>query len=163
MSVSLIWAQTHGGVIGAAGGLPWHLPEDLRNFRTLTQGKTVLMGRRTWESLPAPVRPLPGRVNVVLTRSQGWTAPGAVTVRSVDEALMEHPDLWVIGGGSVYRALLPFASRVVLTEIDAEFPGDTYAPVLDDTQWACATRTPEHGWAMSANGLPWRVCDMHRQ
>ena len=156
MTVRLVWAQSSGGVLGMDGRLPWHLPEDLRRFRELTLGSTVVMGRRTWESLPSRFRPLPGRRNVVLTTDPAWAAEGAEPVASVGEALALGGDLWVIGGASVYAAFLPYAQEVVRTEIDAEFPGDTWAPVLDAT-WRAAGREPEHGWAHSSAGLPYAV------
>jgi dihydrofolate reductase len=157
VSVGLVWAQAANGVIGIDGGLPWHLPEDLARFRELTMGSTVVMGRATWESLPATVRPLPGRRNVVLTRQAGWHGPGAVVAGSLDEALAGAPgDVWVIGGSSVYRAALPLADRVVVTELERSFAGDTYAPELGDA-WRAADRDPEVGWAESRTGLRHRV------
>jgi len=110
VSVNLIWAQSANGVIGADGQLPWRIPEDLAHFRMLTDGGTVVMGRATWESLPPRFRPLPGRRNVVLTRQQDWSAPGAVVAHTLDEALTSADgDVWVIGGASVYAAALPRA------------------------------------------------------
>src|SRR3954471_21586278 len=113
--IRLIWAQGDGGVIGADGGLPWHLPEDLKLFRELTVGSTVVMGRRTWESLPDRFRPLPGRTNVVLTSDPDWAVEGARRVASVQQVLTEHETCWVIGGGAVYAAFLPHADRLVVT------------------------------------------------
>src|SRR3712207_8987269 len=111
----MVWAQGADGVIGSGGALPWHLPEGLRLFRALTLGSTVVMGRRTWESLPPRFRPLPGRRNVVLSTTLDPGAPGAEVVRSVDDVLALPDDLWVIGGGAVYAALLPHADEVVAT------------------------------------------------
>ena len=104
--VGLIWAQSPSGVIGRHGGIPWHLPEDLARFKNLTMGHTVVMGRRTWESLPAKVRPLPGRRNVVLTRQADYMAAGATVVDGLDAALAgSNRDLtWVIGGSEIYIA-----------------------------------------------------------
>jgi dihydrofolate reductase len=140
--VRLIWAQARGGVIGADGTLPWRLPEDLHHFKTLTTGGTVVMGRRTWESLPGP---LPGRRNVVLTSRD----LDVETARTVEEVLAEHPDAWVIGGGAVYAAFLPYASDAVVTEIDLEVDGDTWAPSL--TGWELIERHPH----TSRTGLPY--------
>jgi dihydrofolate reductase len=157
VTVGLVWAQAANGVIGAAGTLPWHLPEDLARFRELTLGATVVMGRATWESLPATVRPLPGRRNVVLTRRVDWQAPGALVARSLDEALAGAPaDVWVIGGASVYRAALPLADVVVVTELARSFPGDTYAPPVAG-DWQVLRREPATGWARSRTGLDYRV------
>jgi dihydrofolate reductase len=157
----MVWAQSAGGVIGADGALPWHLPEDLRLFRALTLGSTVVMGRRTWESLPPRVRPLPGRRNVVLSSTLDPAEPGARVARSVDDVLALHEDLWVIGGGGVYGAFLPHADEVVLTEVDAVLPGDTWAPQLGP-DWVLGARVPGTGWAESTAGLRFRVSQWRR-
>ena len=105
--IALIWAQADGGVIGNAGAIPWRLPEDQARFKELTMGSTVLMGRLTWESLPASVRPLPGRRNLVLTSDPEWSAAGAERVVSVEAAAARvEGDLWVIGGAAVYAAAI---------------------------------------------------------
>ena len=160
MTVRMVWAQAAGGVIGAGGTLPWHLPEDLRLFRALTLGATVVMGRRTWESLPPRVRPLPGRRNVVLSSTLDLAGPDAQVVRSVEDVLALTGDLWVIGGGGVYTALLPYADEVVVTEVEAQPAGDTWAPQLGP-EWVVAGRAPDTGWSQSATGLRFRVS--HRQ
>ena len=160
--VALIWAQARNGVIGADGGLPWHLPEDLALFRALTTGSTVVMGRRTWESLPERFRPLPGRTNVVLTSDAGWSADGAHRAGSVEEVLAGHGPLWVIGGGKVYAAFLPHADRLVVTDVDVEVDGDTWAPVPDGA-WTRTARTPDSGWSESATGgLRYAVSEYER-
>ena len=159
----MVWAQAEGGVIGAGGALPWHLPEDLRLFRALTVGGTVVMGRRTWESLPPRFRPLPGRRNVVLSSSlpEAGAGDGVPVARSVDDVLALDGDLWVIGGGAVYRAFLPHAEEVVVTEVDAQPPGDTWAPALGPG-WALAARVPATGWSDSTAGLRFRVSQWRR-
>ena len=154
--VRMVWAQAAGGVIGADGALPWHLPEDLRMFRALTLDSTVVMGRRTWESLPPRFRPLPGRRNVVLSSGLDPAGAGVHVVRSVDDVLALDGDLWVIGGGAVYAAFLPHAGEAVVTEVDAQLPGDTWAPELG-AGWARARRLPEEGWSPSATGLRFAV------
>ncbi len=156
MTVGLVWAQAANGVIGSAGGLPWYLPEDLARFKALTLGSTVVMGRATWDSLPPAVRPLPGRRNVVLSRQPGWQAPGAVVAGSLAEALDQPGDVWVIGGASVYRAALPFADIVVVTDLAEPFEGDTVAPELGPA-WRVAGRDPASGWLSSRTGLDHRV------
>jgi dihydrofolate reductase len=161
VTVGLIWAQSRNGVIGADGQLPWHLPEDMALFRDLTIGGTVVMGRRTWESLPARFRPLPGRTNVVLTSDAQWSADGASRAGSVDEVLAGHRDLWVIGGGVVYTAFLPHADRLVVTEVDTVVDGDTWAPVIGD-EWQRVARTPDDGWADSRTGLRYAVSEYAR-
>jgi dihydrofolate reductase len=155
-SVRLVWAQAPDGVIGVDGDLPWDLPEDRRLFKALTLGSTVVMGRRTWESLPPRFRPLPGRRNVVLSTTLEAPA-GADVVRSVDEVLATgHDELWVIGGGGVYAAFLPHADDVVVTDVAGSFAGDTRAPRLDDG-WTPALRVPDDGWLESTTGLRYRV------
>ena len=161
MPVSLIWAQAHDRVIGAGGRLPWHLPEDLRLFKQLTTGSTVVMGRRTWESLPERNRPLPGRRNVVLTRDPAWSADGAERAGSPEEVLAAAPDCWVIGGAEVYAAFLPHASRLVVTDVDLAVDGDTRAPA-PDAGWRRVARTPEDGWATSSSGLRYAVGEYER-
>ena len=157
MSLGVVWAQARGGVIGADGGLPWHLPEDLARFKALTTGSTVVMGRATWESLPAAVRPLPGRRNVVLSRRPGFRTDGATVAGSLEEALAgASGDVWVIGGATVYRAALPLADVAVVTEIDAAYDGDTLAPRLDPS-WRVMAREPHDGWLESRTGLRYRV------
>lgn len=156
----MVWARSRDGVIGAGGALPWHLPEDLRLFRALTSGSTVVMGRRTWDSLPARFRPLPGRRNVVLSSTLGPAEAGVDVTRSIDEALAigaaTGGDLWVIGGGEVYAAFLPHAAEVVVTEVDARPDGDTRAPELGP-EWLPGHRVPATGWARSSGGLLFRV------
>jgi dihydrofolate reductase len=160
--VGLIWAQAGDGVIGDRGTLPWHLPEDLSRFRTLTMGSTVVMGRATWESLPERARPLPGRRNVVLSRQPGWQAPGATAATSLGDALaVTSGPVWVIGGASVYRAALPLAEQVEVTEVDASFPGDVYAPALGP-EWRVTERVPDTGWQESRSGLRYRTVSYAR-
>jgi dihydrofolate reductase len=155
-TVSLIWAQARGGVIGVAGRLPWHLPEDLALFRGLTTGSTVVMGRRTWESLPERFRPLPGRTNVVLTTDRGWSADGAERASSVAEVLDRAGPLWVIGGGAVYAGFLPHADRLVVTDVDLDVHGDTWAPPIGP-EWTPEARDPAVGWHPSSSGPRYAV------
>jgi dihydrofolate reductase len=161
--LGLVWAQARGGVIGADGRLPWHLPEDLRLFRELTTGSTVVMGRRTWESLPERFRPLPGRRNVVLTTDDSWAADGAERAGDVAQLLArgDAGDVWVIGGGRVYAAFLPHADRVVVTDVDTAVEGDTWAPALGPG-WARVSRSPGTGWATSTTGLRYAVSEYAR-
>jgi dihydrofolate reductase len=161
-SVGLVWAQARDGVIGLDGGLPWRLPEDLAHFRALTAGSTVVMGRRTWESLPERFRPLPGRRNVVLTTDPAWAADGAQPAASVDEVLAGcEGDLWVIGGGRVYAAFLAHADRVVVTDVDTLVEGDTWAPALG-AGWQRVARDPAEGWSTSTTGLRYAVSHHRR-
>jgi dihydrofolate reductase len=161
-TVAMIWAQARNGVIGASGRLPWHLPEDLKLFRTLTTGCTVVMGRRTWESLPERFRPLPGRTNVVLTSDPDWAAAGARRAGSVAEVLAGDASLWIIGGGAVYDAFLPHADRLVVTEVDVLVDGDTWAPPIE-AEWRRVSRTPDAGWSLSpSSGLRYAVSEYAR-
>jgi dihydrofolate reductase len=150
--IGLVWAQSANGVIGRDGSLPWHLPEDMKHFRSLTAGATVLMGRRTWESLPPRFRPLPGRRNLVLSCTlQSGPEEGFETFPDLPQALAAVTgDVWVMGGAAVYRAALPFADRIVVTEIRELFDGDTYAPDVG--------RPPDSvgAWRESSTGLHYR-------
>ena len=131
MKLHLIYARAANGVIGKDGVMPWHLPEDLAHFKRTTLGSPVIMGRKTWESIPARFRPLPGRTNVVVTRQQGWAAEGAHVAHSLSEAQAlcgDVSDAWVIGGADIYAQALPLARTAVVTEIDASFEGDAFAP-----------------------------------
>jgi dihydrofolate reductase len=151
--VRLIWAQARGGVIGHRGVMPWRLPEDLAHFKATTVGRPVIMGRRTWESIPDRFRPLPGRENIVVTRDHGWNAPGATAAHTLEEALEQSSTkAWVIGGAQIYAAALPYATVAVVTEIDAEFPGDAWAPELDSS-WQLER---DADWAVSTTGLRYR-------
>ena len=127
MRLNLIFACARKGVIGLNNTLPWHLPEDLAHFKKTTLGQPVIMGRKTWESLPPKFRPLPGRTNIVVTRQTDWQAPGAHVAHSMAQALAvcsTEAEVWVIGGAEVYAQALPLAQRAVITEIDADFEGD---------------------------------------
>lgn len=163
--IGLIWAQAANGVIGSGGALPWHLPEDLAHFRERTRGATVVMGRRTWESLPGRFRPLPGRRNIVLTRREGWHPDGAQVASSVEAALAAVPPgeaAWVIGGAEVYRQAMPIAGIIVRTELDQAFEGDVVAPVLGP-EWHFVNRDPAQGWHLSRTGLRYRITTYRRQ
>ena len=133
MELKLIYARSRNGVIGREGQLPWHLPADLAHFKQTTLGQAVVMGRKTWDSLPERFRPLPGRTNIVITRQKDWQAAGALVAHSLDQAMALCPEsepLWVIGGAEVYAQALPLASTVVVTEIDMDVQGDAHAPHL---------------------------------
>ncbi len=134
MKISIVAALARGGVIGRENEIPWRIPEDARHFRALTLGHPVVMGRRTWDSLPAAYRPLPGRRNIVLSRDPVWQADGAERSGSLGEALRlvdGAPQVFVIGGAGVYAAALPIADELLLTEIDAGIDGDTLFPPFD--------------------------------
>lgn len=129
----MIWAEARGGAIGREGQMPWHLPEDLAHFKRSTLGDPVVMGRRTWESLPERFRPLPGRENIVVTRDAGYEAAGATIASSLDEALagLGEQRAWIMGGGELYRAAMPRATELLVTRIDLDVAdADTFAPEI---------------------------------
>jgi dihydrofolate reductase len=136
--LSLVLARASNGIIGNKNALPWRLPEDMAHFKKVTLGKPVIMGRKTWDSLPEKFRPLPGRRNIVVTRDGTWQKAGAERVSSLPEALQScsiAPEVCVIGGAQIYAEALPLAQRVYLTEIDHAFEGDTVFAALDPSHW----------------------------
>jgi dihydrofolate reductase len=135
-------ARARNGVIGRDGGLPWRLKSDLRLFKATTLGKPVIMGRKTWDSLPR--KPLPGRMNIVLTRDGSFEADGAVACERFEEAVSigreqaeedGAAEVCVIGGAALFALALPKARRMYLTEVEADVPGDVYFPPFDEAQW----------------------------
>ena len=149
--IGLIFARAENGVIGKDGVMPWHLPEDLAHFKHVTQGHPVIMGRRTWQSIPPRFRPLPGRRNIVLTRQPGWHAEGAETACDLPEAIglcAGAPQVWIIGGAQIYAQAEPLARIAEITEIHAPFAGDVHAPALG-TDWRETARESH----TAANGL----------
>lgn len=138
-NVKMIFAQSQNGIIGNAGKLPWHLPEDLKYFKSLTEGKTVLMGRKTFESIPTPYRPLPNRKNVVVTRDTNYILrkeaqhPDIKVVTNLNGFLMTHlnEEIWVIGGLELYTACRYIVDEIHITTVLKDFIGDTLAPVID--------------------------------
>jgi dihydrofolate reductase len=138
--IGMVWAQASGGAIGRDGDMPWSLPEDLAHFKATTLGAPVIMGRKTWESLPESFRPLPGRENVVVTRDAGYDAAGARVAGSLDAAINALEDrgapiAWIVGGGQLYRAAMPIADELIVTRIELEVEGaDTFAPEIGE-EW----------------------------
>ena len=133
--IYLLAAVAANGIIGAHGGLPWRLPEDLQHFKRLTMGHPIIMGRRTWESLKGP---LPGRENIVVTRNKGYEAAGAAVANSLEAALAlcaDEPLVFVIGGSQLFAESLPIAAGLVMTEIHRDFEGDTWFPEYDRSRW----------------------------
>ncbi|WP_040822987.1 dihydrofolate reductase [Nocardia jiangxiensis] len=129
-TIGLIWSQTRDRVIGANGGIPWQIPEDVQHFQDVTSGRTIIMGRRTWDALPDQARVAPDRRTIVITRNPEWFAPGAESADSMSEALaLTDPDeVWVLGGAEIFAAAVEFATVIVVTEVDAKVSGDAYAP-----------------------------------
>ncbi|QIL69665.1 dihydrofolate reductase [Diaphorobacter sp. HDW4B] len=152
MQINLIFAKADNGVIGKDGVMPWHLPEDMAHFKELTTGRPVIMGRKTWDSLPERFRPLPGRTNIVVTRQEVWQHDGAKPATSLEDALtiasQSADTAWVIGGAQIYALALPLAHRVEVTEIHQSFEGDAHAPELGP-EWKEIARSDQ----VSGNGM----------
>lgn len=158
---SLVVAMSENGVIGRENKLPWRLPEDLAYFKRVTLGHPILMGRRTYESIG---RPLPGRMNIVLTRQRDFEAPGCVVVHSLDEAwdtAKGAREVSVIGGTALFRDTLPFADRIHLTEVLAQVDGDTFFPAFDRSQWQ-ETEISRHP-ADARHSYPFRIAVLDRK
>jgi len=169
MKLHLIFARSSNGVIGKAGTMPWHLPEDLAHFKRSTLGCPVIMGRKTFESILATLgKPLPGRSNIVITRNPAFRNPGITTVTTPEAALgaaltapmaveppapmvsgENHGEVFVIGGAEIYKAMLPLARRIIVTEIKQKFDGDAFFPALDPHVWRETARQPQ-----PASGTP---------
>jgi len=159
--IVLVVAKAANGVIGDRGRIPWQIPEDMRHFKQLTLGKPCIMGRKTWDSLPK--KPLRGRLNIVVTRDPQFTAEGATVVHSLDEASARArsesaDEIAVIGGEEIYRATLPKAAVIYLTDVLEDFPGDAHFPAIDPWAWH-ETAREEH---MSDSGVPYRFLILER-
>lgn len=158
--INLIYARAANGVIGKDGTMPWHLPEDLAHFKAVTLGCPVIMGRKTWDSLPPKFRPLPGRTNIVITRQAHWQAEGAQRAGSLEQALAQAasaPEIWMIGGAQIYAQAEPMAVRVEVTEIAQDFEGDAYAPTLG-ANWRETARSAH----VSGKGLAYSFVTLER-
>lgn len=156
--ITLVVAMDRERGIGVDNRLPWHLPEDLAHFKRLTSGHTIIMGRKTFDSIG---RPLPNRRNVVITRDATWRREGVDAATSLDAALAlaDGEEAFVIGGAQVFQLALPQASRMVVTEIDARFDCDTFFPVIDAALWQAAARDTHHS---AASGLDYAIVDYRR-
>ena len=157
--LTLIAAVARNGVIGKDNALPWRLSEDLKRFKALTMGHPIVMGRKTWESLG---RPLPGRSNIVITRTKDYRAEGATVVHTIDEALATAQDaaeVFVIGGAEIYTMTLPHADCLQLTELAADFEGDVRFPSFDRSQWRTTLREAHTG----TDGLAYAFVTYERQ
>ena len=155
--VGLIWAEAAGGVIGAEGGMPWHVPEDLAHFREITMNAPVVMGRKTWDSLPERFRPLPGRENIVITRQQDWAVDGVRRAADLSAAVRGLDRVWIIGGAEIFAQVIAHADRLEITELDLEVDGDAYAPSRE------AWRLVDEGeWQTSRTGVRYRFLGYER-
>lgn len=149
--IHMIFARAANGVIGRDNTIPWRLPEDMARLKRLTTGWPVIMGRKTWDSLPVKFRPLPGRANIVITRQPDWHDAGAETAASLADALAlcaSSDEVWILGGAQIYAQAMPLAERIEVTEIAETIEGDAYAPVLGP-EWREAARE-DH---VSVNGM----------
>ena len=155
--VGLIWAEARDGVIGAEGGMPWHVPEDLAHFKEITLTAPVVMGRKTWDSLPERFRPLPGRENIVITRQQDWSADGARRAADLPSAVRGLERVWIIGGAEIFAQVIGDADRLEVTEIDLEVAGDAYAPSKEG--WRLVD---EGEWQTSRTGIRYRFLGYER-
>lgn len=148
MTITVVAAVARNGVIGRDGDMPWHLPDDLRHFKVLTLGGTLVMGRKTYDSIG---RPLPGRTTVVVTRQPDWAVPGVTTVHSLDDALAAaaapDADTFVVGGAEIYAMALPLADRLVITEVDRSPDGDARFPDVDWSAWRETGRERHDGFS----------------
>lgn len=130
--IALIVAMSKNRVIGNKGSIPWHLPDDFKHFKDLTSGHTVIMGRKTFESIG---RPLPDRKNIIVTSQAEYSAPGCEVATSLISAIQANPEAFIIGGESLYKESLPIADKVYLTEVETTCEGDTFFPEISDTEW----------------------------
>lgn len=146
-TIVLVAAMARGNVIGADGGMPWHLPDDLRRFKELTLGHPMVMGRRTFDSIG---RPLPGRTSIVITRDPDWARQGVLTATSlaaaVEIAASRSDEVMVIGGGQIYAAALPLAERLEITHIDRTVDGDTWFPPIPAAEWTVTAEERHDGY-----------------
>ena len=159
-NLSIIAAVASNGVIGINNQLPWHLPEDMQHFRRLTTGHTVIMGRKTWESLPPRFRPLPGRRNIVLSAQTHYTAAGAEVVNSLSAALalLTSEPAFLIGGASLYKEGLAVANQLILTEIELTPAGDAWFPPINRAEWRQTSRQE----GVSAEGVRFAFVSLER-
>ncbi|NDK32907.1 dihydrofolate reductase [Nesterenkonia haasae] len=170
LEIGMIWAEARGGVIGSGGTMPWHVPEDLAHFRSRTQNCPVVMGRKTWDSLPERFRPLPGRTNIVITgdaaTSRELEDAGAVPAASLPEAVrLAHTragsatEVWIMGGGAIYAEAVNsgIAQLASVTRLDFDSEGDTFAPTLNPDVWELVHSEPDQGWNASSSGVDYRI------
>lgn len=163
LEVGMIWAQSPAGVIGADSTMAWHIPEDFAHFKQTTMGSVVIMGRKTWQSLPPRSRPLEGRHNIVITGDAQFEAPSAHVVTSPQVALdlaaslADGERVWVIGGGQIYAQFLPVATVLAVTTVNTDVSGQAYAPTFNPHEWNQVDRVPATGWAQSRGGLTYAI------
>jgi dihydrofolate reductase len=157
-TIGMIWSQAKQGVIGADGTIPWMLPEARAIVDTVTAGHPVIMGRRTWDALAEHERALPGRVNIVVTRNDGWAEPGAAVAHSLDDALagIDDDEVWIVGGAQLFSEAVGVANQAVITEVDHVYNGSAYAPGLG-SEWRLVSVDPATGWNQSTTRMGYRT------
>ncbi|MBI1210603.1 MAG: dihydrofolate reductase [Alphaproteobacteria bacterium] len=160
--IALVVAMAENRVIGKDGSLPWRIPEDMTWFREITMGKPCIMGRKTWESLPK--KPLPGRINIVVTRNPDYKAPGATVASSFDEAIAvamhQKPDeIAVLGGAQIYAEAMKRADRIYVTRVHKTFDGDVHFPAIDEREWQATQRVAAR---TSRSGLTFDIVELDR-
>lgn len=176
--IAMIWAQTVAGIIGFENAIPWHIPEDFAHFKAATLGSPVIMGRKTWQSLPDKSRPLPGRCNIVISRDPDFAAPGGQVVTTLDlavdaatraghEQAQTRTDgspitIWVMGGSAIYDQFLDRADRLEVTIINNDIAGDAVAPQISNV-WIQTRRDPAAGWHTSRTGLEYAFLTYHHK
>lgn len=139
--INMIVAMTDNRVIGKGNDMPWHIPSDLKNFKRLTEGSCVIMGRKCWDSIPEKFRPLPKRVNIVVTRNEKFDAPGAATLSNIDKLVTglrdngENDEVFIIGGGEIYKQSFKYTERLFLTRILTNIEGDVLLEGFDESEW----------------------------
>lgn len=146
--VSIIVAKSENGVIGRDGKLPWYIPEDLKRFKKLTTGKTVIMGRKTYESLPKESKPLPDRINIVISKNKNFSAKDCIVVDSLEKAIKKsdnNKEIFIIGGGEIYKESLKYSDKIYVTEVEGNFEGDTFFPTLD-SKWKEVNKEEKGGY-----------------
>lgn len=159
MRISIIVAMAKNKVIGVDGTLPWHLSSDLKNFKRVTMGKPIVMGRKTYESIG---RPLPGRENIILTRDEAYQQPGCSVLHDVDALLdycKDHEEVMITGGSEIYQLLLARATRIYLTEVDVNVDGDTFFPDYNPALWQETSRTEHAACADNDHDFSFVVLD----
>lgn len=162
--IAYIVAMDENRLIGRDGGLPWRLPDDMRWFREHTIGKPCIMGRKTYDSLPAQFRPLPDRPNIVVTHNPAYDAPGATVVQSLSAALaaaQDAPEIMIVGGGQIFRELWPYVDRIYLTIVHTNQTGDVYFPEYEPGEWVEVYCREHPADDRHAHGFTWLILDRH--
>lgn len=147
--INIIVATSENSVIGRENGIPWHIPQDLKNFKKLTTGNTVIMGRKTYESLPKEYKPLPNRVNIIISRNKKYIAKGCLVVSSLEQAIKKsdnNKQIFIIGGGEIYKKAIKYTEKIYLTKIHKEIKGDTYFPKLNKF-WKLVSEEKKEGFS----------------